>query len=84
MPDLQLKLTYEQLGSQEAVLVEWRKQIGDWVRKNEELAICETDGRQISFKAPAQGALQKIAVAAGQTFRVGEILGIIRTVMGGT
>jgi pyruvate/2-oxoglutarate dehydrogenase complex dihydrolipoamide acyltransferase (E2) component len=84
MPDLKLMLSAEELGTDGAVLVKWCKEIGDWVRKNEELAIYEVNGNQISFKSPVQGSLKKIFIQAEETFEAGAILGILRTVRGGT
>jgi biotin carboxyl carrier protein len=84
MPDLKLSLSAEELGADKAVLVKWCKEIEGWVRKNEELAIYIVNGAQISFKSPAQGTLKKVFVQAEQTFSAGDILGILRTVMGGT
>jgi len=84
MPDLKLTIPPEEVGGEKAVLVRWNKEIGDWVRKNEELAVCQVNGREISLKAPVQGVLQKIFVSANTVFEARSVLGILRTVMGGT
>jgi pyruvate/2-oxoglutarate dehydrogenase complex dihydrolipoamide acyltransferase (E2) component len=84
MPILQLKMIFEELGTTEPVLLKWSKQVGDWICKNEELAVCSGNGQQISLKAPNQGLLHKILIDEGTTFAPGNILGILRTVMGGT
>jgi len=84
MPDLKLAFTAEELGAEKGLLVKWEKELGDWVRKHEVIAICQTNGREISLKAPVQGVLQKILVEANAYFDAGTVLGILRTVMGGT
>jgi pyruvate/2-oxoglutarate dehydrogenase complex dihydrolipoamide acyltransferase (E2) component len=84
LPDLQLCLSAEKLGAEKAVITKWCKEIGDWVFKNEELAILEGTGVEVSFKSPAQGTLKKVFVQEGQMFNAGDVLGVLRTVMGGT
>lgn len=84
MPDLKLSVLPEELGGEKGVLVKWNHEVGDWVRKNEELAVCQAGGKEISLKAPVQGVLQKIFISANTVFQPGTVLGILRTVMGGT
>ena len=84
MPDLRLRVTEEDLGDANGYLLKWNKDIGDWVRKNEELAVLQANSQQVSFKAPVQGVLQKIFIEPGQTFVAGMEIGLLRTVMGGT
>lgn len=84
MPDLNLCFSAEQLGEEKGLLVEWVKELGDWVRKHEVIAICQANDKEISLKAPVQGVLQKIMVQANADVSAGTILGVLRTVMGGT
>jgi len=84
MPDLKLTLSAEDLGADKGLLVEWVKELGDWVRKQEVIAICRVDGREVSLKAPVQGVLKKIIVEPNTDFDADAVLGILRTVMGGT
>ena len=84
VPDLKLTIPPEELGGEKGVLVKWNKEVGDWVRKNEELAVCQVDGKEILLKAPVQGVLQKVLISANTAFQAGAVLGILRTVMGGT
>jgi pyruvate/2-oxoglutarate dehydrogenase complex dihydrolipoamide acyltransferase (E2) component len=84
MPDLKLTLSAEDLGADKGILVEWVKELGDWVRKQEAIAVCSVDGREVSLKAPVQGVLKKINVEPGAGFDADAVLGILRTVMGGT
>jgi len=84
MPDLKLILSSEELGADKGLLVEWVKELGDWIRKNEVMAVCRADGREVSLKAPVQGVLKKILVEPDTEFEADAVLGILRTVMGGT
>jgi len=84
MPDLKLTLSAEELGAQEGLLVEWVKELGDWVRKNHVIAVCQANGSQVFLKAPVQGVLQKTLVGANASFEAGSALAILRSVMGGT
>jgi len=84
MPNLELSFSAEELGGEKGLLVKWEKELGDWVRKHEVIAVCQANDREISLKAPVQGVLQKILVEVNADFGSGTILGILRTVMGGT
>ena len=84
MPDIKLAISAEELGTEKGMLVEWSKEVGDWIRKNEVIAVCQANGTQGILKAPVQGVLQKILVEANSSFEAGAALGILRTVMGGT
>lgn len=84
MPNLELCLSAEQLGGEKGLVVKWEKELGDWVRKHEIIAVCQANEREVSLKAPVQGVLQKILVEANGGFDSGSVLGILRTVMGGT
>ena len=84
MPDVKLKVSSEELGADKGVLLRWCKAVGDWVRKNEELIVLGVDGKTITIRAPAQGVLKKILVEENESFDVDTVLGILRTVMGGT
>jgi len=84
MPDLKLTLSAEDLGADKGLLVEWVKELGDWIRKNEVVAVCRVDGRDVQLKAPVQGVLKKMNVEPDTDFDANAVLGILRTVMGGT
>ena len=84
MPDLKLTLSAEDLGADNGVLVNWVKELGDWVRKQEVIAVCRVDDREVTLKAPVQGVLKKINVEPDASFDADAVLGILRTVMGGT
>ena len=84
MPNLKLAFTPEEFDEGKGLLVKWVKEVDDWVRKHEVLAICQTNGKEIALKAPVQGVLQMIFVEPNAYFEPGTVLGILKTVMGGT
>jgi len=84
MPDLKLSLSAQELGAEKGLLVQWVKEVGDWVRKHEVMAVVQADGKEIQLKASVQGVLQKILVEADAYFDADAVLGIFRTVTGGT
>jgi 2-oxoglutarate dehydrogenase E2 component (dihydrolipoamide succinyltransferase) len=61
----------------EATVARWFKKEGDAVKRDEPLLELETDKVTVEVPAPADGALQSIAVLAGSTVQVGAILGAI-------
>jgi 2-oxoglutarate dehydrogenase E2 component (dihydrolipoamide succinyltransferase) len=61
----------------EATVARWFKKEGDAVTRDEPLLELETDKVTVEVPAPADGALQSIAVKPGDTVEVGAILGAI-------
>ncbi|MCP5142391.1 MAG: 2-oxoglutarate dehydrogenase complex dihydrolipoyllysine-residue succinyltransferase [Gammaproteobacteria bacterium] len=55
-------------------LVRWRKQVGDFVRRDENLVDLETDKVVLEIPAPADGVLVEIARADGSSVRGGEVI----------
>jgi 2-oxoglutarate dehydrogenase E2 component (dihydrolipoamide succinyltransferase) len=55
----------------DATLVAWRKQPGEAVRRDENLADLETDKVVLEVPAPSAGVLREIKVAAGTTVKSG-------------
>jgi len=68
----------------EATVARWFKKEGDAVVRDEPLLELETDKVTVEVPAPADGALQSIAVLAGSTVQVGAILGAIAEGKAGT
>jgi 2-oxoglutarate dehydrogenase E2 component (dihydrolipoamide succinyltransferase) len=64
---------------QSGTLLEWRKQVGDPVRRDEVLLDIETDKVVLEISAPANGVLAAIHVASGGEVKTGEALGEIET-----
>jgi pyruvate/2-oxoglutarate dehydrogenase complex dihydrolipoamide acyltransferase (E2) component len=63
----------------EGTLVEWKKQVGDWVEADEVIAAISTDKIDTDVEAPAAGRLQEIVVEVGETVEVGTVLARIAT-----
>src|SRR5215211_4720934 len=63
----------------EGTVVEWKKQVGDWVEADEVIASISTDKIDTDVEAPAAGRLQEILVDVGQTVDVGTVLALIAT-----
>jgi 2-oxoglutarate dehydrogenase E2 component (dihydrolipoamide succinyltransferase) len=61
----------------EATVSRWFKKEGDSVARDEPLLELETDKVTVEVPAPADGALQSIAIKEGTTVQVGTILGAI-------
>jgi 2-oxoglutarate dehydrogenase E2 component (dihydrolipoamide succinyltransferase) len=60
----------------DATLVAWRKQPGDTVARDENLADLETDKVVLEVPAPAAGVLKELKVQPGTTVKSGELLAI--------
>jgi 2-oxoglutarate dehydrogenase E2 component (dihydrolipoamide succinyltransferase) len=61
----------------EATVARWFKNEGDAVTRDEPLLELETDKVTVEVPAPADGAIESIAVKAGDTVQVGAVLGAI-------
>ncbi|MBX3157469.1 MAG: 2-oxoglutarate dehydrogenase complex dihydrolipoyllysine-residue succinyltransferase [Deltaproteobacteria bacterium] len=61
----------------EAVIASWLKQVGEAVVSGEIVLTLETDKVTVEIPAPNAGALTEQRVAAGDTVRVGQVLGTI-------
>jgi len=60
-----------------AVLVAWHKQVGDAIKRGDELADLETDKATLPLEAPKNGVLLAIVAAEGETVSIGELLSVI-------
>ena len=61
----------------DATLVAWRKQPGEAVSRDENLADLETDKVVLEVPAPANGVIKELRVASGATVKSGDLLAII-------
>src|SRR5512142_2210831 len=61
----------------EATVARWFKNVGDAVTRDEPLLELETDKVTVEVPAPVDGAIESIAVKAGDTVQVGATLGAI-------
>ena len=60
-----------------AVLVAWHKQVGDAIKRGDELADLETDKATLPLEAPKNGVLLAIVAAEGETVSIGDLLSVI-------
>lgn len=60
-----------------AVLVAWHKQVGDEIKRGDELADLETDKATLPLEAPKNGILLAILVVEGETVSIGDLLSVI-------
>jgi pyruvate/2-oxoglutarate dehydrogenase complex dihydrolipoamide acyltransferase (E2) component len=63
----------------EGTVVEWKKQVGDWVQADEIIAAISTDKIDTDVEAPATGRVQEILVDVGTTVDVGTVMARIAT-----
>jgi 2-oxoglutarate dehydrogenase E2 component (dihydrolipoamide succinyltransferase) len=61
----------------DATLMAWRKQPGEAVSRDENLADLETDKVVLDVPAPVNGVLREIKVPAGQSVKSGDLLAVI-------
>ena len=61
----------------EATVAKWLKDIGDQVSSDEPLVELETDKVNIEVPSPTNGTLSQIKVQAGETVKVGALLGTL-------
>jgi 2-oxoglutarate dehydrogenase E2 component (dihydrolipoamide succinyltransferase) len=62
---------------QSGSLLEWRKQVGDTVRRDEPLTDLETDKVILEIAAPVAGVLKEIRMPAGSEVKAGDVLAVI-------
>lgn len=58
----------------EGTLVQMKKNVGDFVEENEELATIETDKIDVSVNAPHPGIMQRLLAREGDTVAVEQII----------
>ncbi len=63
----------------EGTVIEWHKQVGDWVEYEESIAAISTDKIDTDVPAPAAGRLAEILAPVGETVEVGAVLARIET-----
>jgi 2-oxoglutarate dehydrogenase E2 component (dihydrolipoamide succinyltransferase) len=61
----------------DATVMAWRKQPGEGVTRDENLADLETDKVVLDVPAPVSGVLREIKAAAGQSVKSGDLLAVI-------
>jgi 2-oxoglutarate dehydrogenase E2 component (dihydrolipoamide succinyltransferase) len=63
----------------EGTVVEWKKQVGDWVEADEVIASISTDKIDTDVESPATGRVAEIVVPVGETVDVGTVMAQIAT-----
>jgi len=58
----------------EGTLVQMKKNVGDFVEEDEELATIETDKIDVSVNAPHSGIIQRLLASEGETVAVEQII----------
>lgn len=61
----------------EVEIGEWKKAAGDFVHKDETIAILESEKASVELPSPAAGVLVSQAKTKGQTASVGEVIGML-------
>ena len=79
--ELSIDVAMPQMGVSvvEGTLVEWKKQVGDWVEADEIIASISTDKIDTDVESPATGRVQEILVEVGTTVEVGTVMARIAT-----
>lgn len=60
-----------------ALVVAWHKQVGDAIKRGDELADLETDKATLPLEAPKNGFLLAIVAGEGETVGIGDLLSVI-------
>src|SRR5689334_469944 len=63
----------------EGTVVEYKKQVGDWVEADEIIASISTDKIDTDVESPASGRVAEIVVPVGETVDVGTVMARIAT-----
>src|SRR4051794_25261174 len=63
----------------EGTVVEWKKQVGDWIEADEIIASISTDKIDTDVESPATGRVSEILVEVGTTVEVGTVMARIAT-----
>ena len=63
----------------EGTVVEWKKQVGDWIEADEIIASISTDKIDTDVESPATGRVSEIVVEVGSTVEVGSVMARIAT-----
>ena len=69
---------------EEATVLAWLKQAGDRVKRGEPLVEVETDKATVVYEAEADGVLEELVVAEGETVRLGAPIARLRVAEGAT
>src|SRR5918995_4076518 len=78
---MSIELTVPEVGESisEVQIGEWLKSEGDYVERNEEVVVIETDKATVEISAPQSGRVGKILKKAGDTASVNEVIGYLES-----
>ncbi len=76
---MKVKVKVPRLGLtvEEAIVMEWRKQVGDTVEAGEVIGVIEADKATVELESPATGTLTEIIGEIGETYEIGEPLAVL-------
>jgi pyruvate/2-oxoglutarate dehydrogenase complex dihydrolipoamide acyltransferase (E2) component len=76
---MELFITMPQLGltMTEGTIVEWLKQPGETIKKNENVMVISTDKVDVEVESMVEGTLNRIVIDAGATVPVGTVLAVV-------
>ena len=62
---------------EDAVVMEWHKQVGDAVEAGEVIGVIEADKVTVELESPATGTLTEIIGQVGETYEIGAPLAVL-------
>ena len=62
---------------EDAMVMEWHKQVGDAVEAGEVIGVIEADKVTVEFESPATGTLTEIIGQVGETYEIGAPLAVL-------
>ncbi|MBR46382.1 MAG: biotin attachment protein [Rhodospirillaceae bacterium] len=76
---MKVKVKVPRLGLtvEEAIVMEWHKQVGDTVEAGEVIGVIEADKATVELESPATGTLTEIIGEIGETYEIGEPLAVL-------
>lgn len=76
---MKVKIKVPRLGLtvEDAVVMEWHKQVGDAVEAGEVIGVIEADKTTVELESPATGTLSEIIGEIGETYEIGAPLAVL-------
>jgi len=62
---------------EDAMVMEWHKQVGDAVEAGEVIGVIEADKTTVELESPATGTLTEIIGQVGETYEIGAPLAVL-------
>lgn len=82
---MKIEMVMPQMGESiaEGTILKWTKQVGDSVKKDENILEISTDKVDSEIPAPVAGVLVELKAKEGETVPVGQVIAILETEVGG-